>query len=339
MNSLQLGPLIYAFFEDQLKCQKGLRPASIRSYSDALRLFLLFVASDTRRKLSRISLTDLTSERVRRFLNFLEQKRHNQVRTRNHRLAAIRTFFDYLATREPTMIAEAQQVAAIPVKRTSPPQTLYLEHDEINDLFSSLPSSGPFALRDHALLLFLYNTGARVQEVADLRVAHLELRPQPRVRLHGKGDKWRMCPLWVKTASLLRQLIENRSHPQSPQDPVFTSRNGSALTRFGIYKIVRRHTVNLMKKGSDGQPRTISPHIFRHTTAVHLLEAEVEANVIRAWLGHVSLETTNRYAEVNIRMKAEALKTCEPPVNISQVLPNKPVWRDDLTLLNWLQSL
>jgi site-specific recombinase XerD len=339
MSSPKLGPLIYAFFEDQLKCQKGLRPASIRSYSDALRLFLLFVASDTRRKLSRISLTDLTSERVRRFLNFLEQKRHNQVRTRNHRLAAIRTFFDYLATREPTMIAEAQQVAAIPVKRTSPPQTLYLEHDEINDLFSSLPSSGPFALRDHALLLFLYNTGARVQEVADLRVAHLELRPQPRVRLHGKGDKWRMCPLWVKTASLLRQLIENRSHPQSPQDPVFTSRNGSALTRFGIYKIVRRHTVNLMKKGSDGQPRTISPHIFRHTTAVHLLEAEVEANVIRAWLGHVSLETTNRYAEVNIRMKAEALKTCEPPVNISQVLPNKPVWRDDLTLLNWLQSL
>ena len=339
MSNSQLGPLIYTFFEDQLKCQKGLRPASIRSYKDALRLFLLFVASDIKRKLSRISLTDLTSERVRRFLNFLEQERHNQVRTRNHRLAAIRTFFDYIATREPTMIAEAQRVTAIPVKRTSLPQTLYLEHDEINDLFSTLPSSGPFALRDHTLLLFLYNTGARVQEVSDLQVAHLELRPQPRVRLHGKGDKWRLCPLWVKTASVLRQLIENRSHPQSPQDPVFASRKGSALTRFGIYKIIRRHTVNLMKKGNDGQPRTISPHIFRHTTAVHLLEAGVEVNVIRAWLGHVSLLTTNRYAEVNIRMKAEALKTCEPPVNVSQVLPHKPIWRDDQTLLNWLQSL
>ena len=339
MSSTQIGPLIYTFFEDQLKCQKGLRPSGIRSYKDALRLFLLFVASDSKRKLSRISLTDLTSERVRRFLNFLEQERHNQVRTRNHRLAAIRTFFEYIATREPTMIAEAQRVTAIPVKRTSPSQTLYLEHDEVNDIFSNLPSSGPFALRDQALLLFLYNTGARVQEVSDLQVAHLELCPQPRVRLHGKGDKWRICPLWVKTVSLLRQLTENRSHPQSPIDPVFTSRNGSALTRFGIYKIIRRHTVKLMKKGNDGQPRTISPHIFRHTTAVHLLEAGVEVNVIRAWLGHVSLVTTNRYAEINIRMKAEALKTCEPPVNVSQVLPHKPIWQDDQTLLNWLQSL
>ena len=195
-SNTQLGPLIYSFFEDQLKCQKGLRPSSIRSYRDALQLFLLFVAEDTKRKLSRISLTDLTGERVRRFLNFLEQKRHNQVRTRNHRLAAIRSFFEYLATREPMILSEAQQVASIPVKRTSPPQTFYLEHDEVNTIFSTLPSSGLLALRDHALLLFLYNTGARVQEAADLRVAHLELSRQPRVRLHGKGDKWRLCPLW-----------------------------------------------------------------------------------------------------------------------------------------------
>src|SRR5208283_1053870 len=129
MSGNQLGPLVYAFFEDQLKCQKGLRQASVRSYRDALQLFLLFVAEDSRRKLTRLSLSDLTGERVRRFLNFLEQKRHNQVRTRNHRLAAIRSFFDYLAVRVPTMLAEAQHVAAIPVKRTPPPQTLYLEHD------------------------------------------------------------------------------------------------------------------------------------------------------------------------------------------------------------------
>jgi len=339
MSNTQIGPLIYTFFEDQLKCQKGLRPASIRSYRDALQLFLLFVAEDTQRKLTRLSLTDLTGERVRRFLRFLEQKRHNQIRTRNHRLAAIRTFFEYLATREPMMLAEAQQVAAIPVKRSSPPQTLYLEHDEINVLFSSLPSGGPLALRDHALLLFFYNTGARVQEVADLRVVHLELVPQPRVRLHGKGNKWRLCPMWDKTATLLQRLLEQQPSPPSPESPVFTSRNGHPLSRFGIYKIVRRHTANIVKKGADGQPRKISPHIFRHTTAVHLLEAGVEVNVIRAWLGHVSLKTTNRYAEVNLQMKAEALKTCEPPVSISEVFPHKPIWRDDPTLLNWLQSL
>lgn len=234
MSSAQLGPLVYSFFEDQLKCQKGLRPASIRSYRDALQLFLLFVSADTRRKLTRLRLEDLTGERVRRFLTFLEQKRHNQVRTRNHRLAAIRSFFDYVAAREPTMLAEGQRVAAIPVKRTPPPRTLYLEHDEINTLFGGLPASGPLALRDHAMLLFLYNTGARVQEVADLRIAHLELTPQPRVRLHGKGDKWRLCPLWEKTASLLRQLLGKRSSPPPPESPVFTSRHGSPLTRFGI---------------------------------------------------------------------------------------------------------
>lgn len=339
MSKSQLGPIVYTFFEDQLKCQKGLRPASIRSYSDALQLFLLFVAEDTQRKLTRLSLTDLTGERVRRFLSFLEQKRHNQICTRNHRLAALRTFFEYLAIREPVMLAEAQQVAAIPVKRSAPPQTLYLQHDVIHLLFSNLPSGGPLALRDHVLLLFLYNTGARVQEVADLRVVHLELVSQPRARLHGKGDKWRFCPLWSKTATLLQRLLDRQPSPSLPESPVFTSRNGRPLTRFGIYKIVRRHTANIVKKGADGQPRTISPHILRHTTAVHLLEAGVEVNVIRAWLGHVSLETTNRYAEVTLQMKADALKTCEPPVSISEVFPHKPIWRDDPTLLNWLRSL
>jgi site-specific recombinase XerD len=258
---------------------------------------------------------------------------------RNHRLAAIRTFFDYLATRDPTILVEVQQVGAIPVKLTPPPQTLHLEHGEVNAIFSNLPSNGPFALRDHALLLFLYNTGARVQETADLRVAHLDLSQQPRVRLHGKGDKWRLCPLWNKTASLLRQLLENRSDPKLPDNPVFTSRKGNALTRFGIYKIVRRHAEKIVKKGSNGKPRKISPHIFRHTTAVHLLESGVEENVIRAWLGHVSLETTNRYTEVTISMKAEALKNCESFLNIAEVLPKKPIWKEDKTLLNWLQTL
>lgn len=309
MSNAKLGSLIYAFFEDELKCQKGLQPASIRSYRDALQLFLLFVAKDTQRKITRINLTDLTGRRVRHFLKSLEEERHNQIRTRNQRLAAIRAFFEYLATSEPTMLAEAQQVAAIPVKRTAPPQTVYLESDEINTLFSSLPSCGPFALRDHALLLFLYNTGARVQEVADLRAGHLELDPLHRVRLHGKGDKWRLCPLWNKKAELLQQLLRERPTSLSPDSPVFSSRNGNPLTRFGIYKIVRRHTGKVIKKNADLQHRWISPHVFRHTTAVHLLEAGVEVNVIRAWLGHVSLETTNRYAEVNLKDEGRSSKS------------------------------
>jgi len=191
MNA-QLGRHVYAFFEDHLKCQKGLQPTSIASYRDALRLFLLFVANDARRKITRLDLSELTYERVRRFLSFLEQERGNQVRTRNQRLAAVRAFFEYLAYQEPLMLAEAQRVALIPVKRTTPPETIYLERDEVDTLFASLPTNGPLALRDHVLLLFLYNTGARVQEAVSLCAAHLELGGQARVHLHGKGDKWRV---------------------------------------------------------------------------------------------------------------------------------------------------
>lgn len=329
-----LGSLLHAFFEDYLQCQKGVRPTTLRSYRDALRLFLLFVATDERRKLTRLRLPDLTCDRVLRFLSHLENERGNSVATRNQRLAALRSFFAYLADRIPEMLLEAQRVAAVPTKRTSPPRTRFMERDEIEALFENLPSKGPLALRDRTLLLFLYNTGARVQEVAELRAGNLELGSKPRVHLHGKGDKWRVCPLWTQTASLLSKILE--SVPANPDTPVFVSRTGQALTRFGIYKIVRRHT---SEDDTAEHGLAISPHVFRHTTAVHLLEAGVEVNVIRAWLGHVSLETTNRYAEINLRMKAQALEVCEPPVNTSVGFPRKPIWRDDRSLLEWLQSL
>ena len=168
------GRLIRSFFEDHLACQKGLSTATIRSYRDALRLFLLFLVDDCGRRLSRLALADFTAERVGRFLNRLESQRHNHVRTRNQRLSALRTFFDYLASRIPEMLAEAERVCAMPTKRVAPPATVYLERDQVEALFAQLPKQGRFALRDRVLLLFLYNTGARVQEVAELRVGNLE---------------------------------------------------------------------------------------------------------------------------------------------------------------------
>lgn len=333
----RLGPVLYSFFEDYLKCQKGLRTSSLKSYRDSLKLFLLFLAEKTAHKVSRLTLADLTGAQVLAFLQSLEINRNNQVRTRNQRLAAIRCFFDYLARRVPEMLTEAQSVAAIPTKRTAPAKTFYLERDEMQSLFASLPSKGPFALRDRVLLLFLYNTGARVQEVADLRRKNLELEGRLRVHLHGKGDKWRVCPLWKETVALLNKLVAEQSG-SDPERAVFVSQQGHALTRFGIYKIVRRHTRSLLK--SNEFRRRISPHTFRHTSAVHLLEAGVEVNVIRGWLGHVSLETTNRYAEINIRMKEAALQACEPPPSASsEAFPRKPIWRDDAELMKWLKTL
>ena len=331
-----LGPLIHSFIADGLVTMKGLRPASVRSYRDVLRLFLRFLAQDTGRRITRLTPDDLSFERVLRFVRYLEDGRRNQIRTRNQRVACLHTFFEYLAGREPELLAVAERVAAIPMKRVAPPETRFLEREEIDALFAAMPTQGAHALRDRVLLLFLYNTGARVQEVADLRIADLDLAPPPRVRLHGKGDKWRTCPLWEHTAQHLRQLLDQRA-PQTPDAPVFASRQSRPLTRFGIYKLVRHHTRQL--KANPARGRGISPHVFRHTTAVHLLEAGVEINVIRGWLGHVSLDTTNRYAEINTRAKEAALRICEPPVGVSGALPLKPVWRTDESLLAWLNSL
>jgi len=337
----RLGALVCSFFEDYLRAQKGLRPSSLRSYRDALRLFLGFLAAERHRQITRLTLADLTMEHVLLFLRHLEEERGNCVRTRNQRLAALRTFFCYLASRVPEMLAEAERVAQIPVKRTPPPETHFLERDEVEALFAALPEAGCRSLRDRALLLFLYNTGARVQEAAELTRGNLDLGAQPRVRLHGKGDKWRLCPLWRETAALLSRLLDERGAAAAANDAVFCSRQGRPLTRFGIYKVVRRRTDHLTSSGASPAPHPVSPHVLRHTTAVHLLEAGVEVNVIRAWLGHVSLDTTNRYAEVNMRAKEAALRACEPPLpaSSSEGFPRKPVWRDDENLLRWLASL
>jgi site-specific recombinase XerD len=339
VSSPTLGQLLFSFFEDHLKCQKGLRPSSIKSYRDTMKLFIQFVAEDAHQRLSRLSVADLTCERVRSFLKALEDKRHNHIRTRNQRLAALRTFFEYVAQRLPEALKEAGRIAAIPTKRAAPPETRFLKRDEIEALFRSLPSSGGAGLRDRALLLFLYNTGARVQEVAELCVKNLELGPAPRVHLHGKGDKWRTCPLWKETAQLLQKLLAD--HPTSnAQGHVFTSAQGRPLTRFGIYKIVCRHTRKLPQLQTGHGHRGISPHVFRHSTAAHLLESGVELNVIRAWLGHVSLATTNRYAEINLRMKQAALDACQPPISAAtETFPRRPIWRDDAELLKWLKSI
>jgi integrase/recombinase XerD len=326
-----LGPVVQSFFVDGLRTMKGLRPSSVKSYRDGIRLFLRFVADDAHRRITQLTLADLTFERVLSFLRHLEEVRHNHARTRNQRLALLHTFFEYLAVRDPEMLAVAERVAAIPAKRVPPPETRFLERDEVAALFTRLPTSGRHAVRDRALILFLYNTGARVQEAVDLRVGDLDLARTARARLHGKGDKWRTCPLWTETVRLLDALLG--PGPHRPDRAVFASGHGGSLTRFGVYKVVRRHTRHL-----EARVGPVGPHVFRHTTAVHLLESGVEVNVIRGWLGHVSLDTTNRYAEINIRAKEAALAACEPPTT-SAARPGRAVWRNDEALLAWLAEL
>lgn len=335
MNAI--GPMLLAFFKDHLQVQKGLRPGSIKSYRDTLKIFLPYVAAACGRSITRLTLPDLTSHRVLEFLHMIEAARGNTVRTRNQRLAALRTFFRYLAVREPEMLAEAERVEAVPIKRTPPPETHYLERDEIDRLFNTLPKQGWLALRDRALLMLLYNSGARVQEIADLRVGDVDLQGPLRVRLHGKGDKWRSCPLWPETAELLKQL--ETVHSGDKTQFLLTSRQGRSLTRFGIYKMVKRHTAHLHSYPPKAKDSGVSPHTFRHSIAVRLLEEGIDVNVIRGWLGHVSLDTTHRYAEITLRAKQAAVVACAPPVAKSETSRPNIGWRKDQDLMKWLSSL
>ena len=335
MSGIPLGPIVHSFFTDHLVTVKGSRPATIRSYRDTIRLLLRYVAEDRGTRITRLNLEDLSFDRIVGFLRYLENDRHNHARTRNQRLAMLHTLFDYIASREPAMLAVCQRVAAIPTKRAAPAETHYLETDEVHGLLRRMPTSGRHALRDRALLMFLYNTGARVQEVADLTIGNLQLNDPAVVRLHGKGDKWGTCPLWAETARLLRDLIADNGLPSTSATPVFIA-NGQPLTRSGIYKIVRRHAAGLDNPATN---RRVSPHVFRHTAAMHLLEAGVEINVIRGWLGHADLTTTNRYAEISTRAKIEALRTTEPDTRTSAGSRPRPVWQTDETLLNWLATL
>lgn len=340
MEAPSLGSLVHDFFVGYLPLQRRVQPATLRSYRDGLRLFLRFVAQHRRRKLTRLGLEDLGFEQVLGFLRHLEEQRSNHPRTRNQRLAAVHAFFNYLAERVPETLHTAQRITAIRPKRVPPPEPHHLEQDQIGALFASLRPEDRNHQRDRTLLLFLYNTGARAQEAADLRVAHLELGRRPAVRLHGKGDKWRVCPLWAETGQQLGELLRSQGAERMPEAPVFVSRRGVALSRFGIYKIVRRHGAPLDGPPLGRQARRVTPHVLRHTTAVHLLESGVDLHVIRAWLGHASLTSTLRYAEIPARLKEAALQLCEAPAEASSAaFPPQPRWRSDEALLAWLDSL
>jgi integrase/recombinase XerD len=269
MSTPLLGMMLESFFNDHLKLQRGLRPNSITSYADAIRLLLQFASEVARKKITQLTLDDLDSDVVSQFLNFLEESRSNAAQSRNQRLAALRAFFEYVGRRFPERLGQAQKVMAIPRKRARSPETIFLERDEIEGTLDALPKDGRYALRDRALLVFLYNTGARVQEAADLHARDIHFDPSPRVHLHGKGDKWRVCPLWKETAMLLNKLLTEQGRASTPEQPIFTGVTGAALTRFGIYKIIRRYTAHVIKKRADGRSKPVSPHVWRHASAYY----------------------------------------------------------------------
>ncbi len=332
-----IGPFVRRFLLEELVADRNLTLNTQKSYRDGIRLLFRFVGDRHSTDPTRVTVEQIDAAVVRGFLAHLEQERGNSVATRNQRLAALHSLFRFIGRLVPELVDQATQIQAIPLRRTAVPVMPYLEKHEMDALLATPDRRRPQGRRDYALLLFLYNTGARATEAAEVTIGDLSLGTSPSVRLHGKGRKVRIVPLWTRTVRVLRALLGARV--DEPGDkPVFRNVRGQQITRYGVHALVGRTVAKAAQAVPSLRDKRVSPHTIRHTTAVHLLRAGVDINTIRAWLGHVSLETTNRYAEVDLEMKARALQTCaiSGPDPASRPSPH---WHADTDLLSFLGSL
>jgi site-specific recombinase XerD len=330
-----LGPWLRRFLMEHLVHDRNLARNTQRSYRDTLALLVPFIGREAHLVVDRLTILDVTAERVRNFLRHIEEARGCSIATRNQRLAALHAFARFVGERSPEHLEWAAQIRAIPFKKCGKTALTYLEKAEMDALLASPDRETAQGRRDHTVLLFLYNTGARADEVAhvmigDLELAHVIGNGYASVTLRGKGNKLRQCPLWPQTAAQLSAMVAGRANTER----VFLNRCGQPMTRFGIHAIVERHARTASAHVPSLRTKHTSPHSIRHTTATHLLRAGVDINTIRAWLGHVSLTTTNVYAEVDLEMKAKALALCQVTDGVSL-----KQWREDKGLMAFLRAL
>jgi len=330
-DKILVGPWIRRFLMEHLVAERNLARNTQASYRDTMALLLPFVASRKGKPVDRLPIHDISADMIRIFLLHLEDDRGCSVATRNQRLAAIRALARFIAQRSPECVAWCADVRTIQLKKTSKPVVDYLDKPEIDALIDAPDRRTAQGFRDYVLLLFLYNSGARADEVAHVAIADLDLGRSPFVKLHGKGGKIRLCPLWPLTASDLSPLVAERA----PSERVFQNRRKQPITRSGIYALVKRNALKASRQVTSLRSKQVSPHSIRHTCAVHLLRSGVDINTIRAWLGHVSLNTTNIYTEVPLDMKAKALAHCE----ISAPAQRIKLWRNDKGVMAFLKSL
>lgn len=335
-DSCLLGPWVRRFLLEHIVGERNLARNTQMSYRDTLRLLLPFTARRARKAIDRLVVDDLSADRVRAFLHDLEEKRGCGAATRNQRLAAVHSLAHFIGLHSPEHVQWCGEVRSVLFKKAPQVQVTYLEKAEMDALLAAPKQDTAIGRRDHALLLFLYNTGTRADEVAHVRVADLDLGQTPgrdpsSVLIHGKGNKQRRCPLWARTVNELLPLVSGRG----PEDQVFRNNRSGPLTRFGIHSLVERYAAVVAARMPSLARKRVSPHTIRHTTATHLLRAGVDINTIRAWLGHVSLRTTNVYTEIDLEMKAKALASCE--VEEEDASPT-PV-RENVGLMEFLRSL
>jgi len=326
-----LAPPLEAFFIDRLRRQRAASPNTVAAYRDAFRLLLPFAQQRRGTAASNLALSDLDAPLIGAFLDHLERERRNSTRTRNARLAAIRSFFRFLAPREPAHAALIQRVLAIPQKRCDRRVVNFLTRPEVDAVLASPDQTRWMGRRDHLLLVLALETGLRVSELVRLRVGDVVLGVSSYVRCYGKGRKERMTPLTRRTAARMRWWLQERK--AAPTEPVFPARHGGPLSRDAVERLLTKHTAAATATCPALKHKTVSPHVLRHTTAVNLLQAGVDRAVIALILGHESVETTQMYLDADLATKERALALTAP------VGAPQGRFRPRDTLLAFLQAL
>ena len=325
-----LGPWLRRFLAEHIVTERNLARNTQKSYRDTFALLLPFVGAKARKPVDRLAVDDLTPRRVLQFLAHLEEDRGCSVQTRNQRLTAVRAFARFVASRDPGHLEWSANIRSIALKKATPQPIGWLSKTEMKALLEVPDRDTPRGRVEHAVLLFLYNTGTRVSEATGLVAEDLQIGRRDGghalVTIRGKGGKHRQCPLWPRTERVLSELVQERT----PGDAVFLSRQQKPYTRFGVYRLVERCAARVPSLTD----RKITPHVIRHTSACHLLHAGVDLNTIRAWLGHASLDTTNIYAEIDLEMKAKAMALCDA----AEAGPDRP-WKENKGLMAFLDAL
>ncbi|MCP4389762.1 MAG: site-specific integrase [Gammaproteobacteria bacterium] len=326
-----LASYLKRFFSHYLPVQKGLSPHTLAAYRDAVKLLLGYLADTLKLSVDALSVEAITAARVSDFLDHLEQVRGCRTSTRNARLAAIRSLFAFIAREEPVLMPQCQAIRAIPLKRAEHNTVEYLEESEMQAVLNAVDTDARTGVRDRALLMVLYNTGARVSEIVGLAPEDLRLDGAcAQVKLPGKGRKPRSCPLWPETAEALKAYLQQRQPVQPATEQVFLNANGLPITRFGIRYVTRKYGARALP---PSRHKVVNPHSVRHTTAMHLLRAGNDINMVSFWLGHADINTTHIYVEIDMEMKRKMIANAEAPA-----VDSKTPWqRPDI--LSWLRNI
>lgn len=330
MKPTDFAKQLHHYFSVYMPMQLNLSENTLRSYRDVFTLLLRHCRDQRGLAIERFGLNQFNSDLVEEFLSCLESQRRCRISTRNQRLAAIHSFVRFLQVEEPARMLQWQRILAIPVKKVVRHTPVYLEAQELQALLERIDTGTPSGYRDMVLLSVMYDTGARVQEIADLRIRDVRLDSPPQVRLTGKGRKTRVVPLMPSTAELLGEYFERNRLRERPlsDSPLFTNRQGHPYTRSGIACMLRKYATATL-------PIQVSPHTFRHSKAMHMLQSGVPLIIIRDFLGHADIKTSEVYARVDMDAKRKALESLKP--NTPSIAA--PSWTDDASLLEWLKNL